>query len=221
MTADPVAPVLIVDDHPLVAVALTAALRDLGLDVVRVDPAVDGGLRTGLARARSGLVVLDLDLGQDAAGTVVDGVSLVPTIRAEGWQVLLLTGSQDRPRIAAAVAAGALGWLPKSLPFPEIVTTVAGAAHGRQVFDPHRRDVLVAEHHATRSARSDLDRRWARLTPREREVLGCLVEGKRVAEVAREFVVAEGTVRTQVRSILAKLEVRSQLEAVALARAVG
>jgi two-component system nitrate/nitrite response regulator NarL len=220
MAATRVAPVLIVDDHPLVAVALVTALRERGLDVRRGDPAADDGVRAELARSPSGVVVLDLDLGRDAAGAVVDGVELVPTARAAGWRVLLLTGSADRARIAAAVAAGALGWLPKNLPFEEIVDTVSGAAHGRQVFDPQRRDALVAEHHAARSARSDLDRRWARLTPRESEVLGCLVEGKRVADVARQFVVAEATVRTQVRSILAKLEVRSQLEAVALARLV-
>ncbi|WP_300007363.1 response regulator transcription factor [Pseudonocardia sp.] len=215
-----VAPILIVDDHPLVAVALTTALREQGLDVERIDPAADGSLDAGLARARSGLVVLDLDLGRDATGAGIDGAELVAAIRSRGWTVLLLTGSVDRQRVAGAVAAGALGWLPKNLPFEEIVDTVSGAAHGRQVFDAQRRDALVAEHHAARSARSDLDRRWARLTPREREVLDCLVEGKRVADVARQFVVAEGTVRTQVRSILAKLEVRSQLEAVALARLV-
>ena len=132
--------------------------------------------------------------------------------------MLLFTGSQDRPRIAAAVAAGALGWLAKTLPFNDIVGTVADAAAGRPVFDPGRRADLVAEHHAAQSARSDLDRRWNRLTPRERQVLDHLADGKRVADVAREFVVSPATVRTQVRSILAKLEVGSQLEAVALAR---
>lgn len=211
-------PVLIVDDHPLVAVALASALRERGVPTERVGPTADTGLGTDLSAHPSGLVVLDLDLGTAADGTVLDGVALVPVVRAQGWRVLVLTGSRDRGRIAAAVAAGALGWLAKNLPFDDIVATVADAAAGRPVFDPGRRAALVAEHHAAQNARGDLDRRWNRLTPRERQVLDQLVDGRRVADVAREFVVSQATVRTQVRSILAKLEVGSQLEAVALAR---
>lgn len=217
----PAGPVLIVDDHPLVAVALTSALRDRGIPTERIDPLDRTGVAAALQRGRSGLVVLDLDLGQDADGTVLDGIAFVPVIRAAGWTVLVLTGSTDRARIAAAVAAGALGWLAKNLPFDDVVATVADAAAGRTVFDPGRHAELVAEHHAAQRARGDLDRRWSRLTPRERQVLARLVEGKRVADVAREFVVSQATVRTQVRSILAKLEVGSQLEAVALARHAG
>lgn len=217
--ADVPAPaVLIVDDHPLVAVALTTALRERDIDARRLDPADADGRAVALRRTRSGLVVLDLDLGPGPDGALLDGVDLVPALRAAGWSVLLLTGSRDRTRIAAAVAAGALGWVAKDLPFDEITTMVAAAAQGAPVFDPGRRAALVAEHHAAQSARSDLDRRWNRLTPRERQILDCLVEGKRVADVAREYVVSPATVRTQVRSILAKLEVSSQLEAVALAR---
>lgn len=211
-------PVLVVDDHPLVAVALTSALCERGIPAERIDPLDRAAVVAALQRARTGLVVLDLDLGQDAGGADLDGIALVPVVRAAGWTALLLTGSTDRARIAAAVAAGALGWLAKNLPFDDVVATVADAAAGRAVFDPGRRAELVAEHHAAQRARGDLDRRWNRLTPRERQVLGRLVDGKRVAEVAREFVVSQATVRTQVRSILAKLEVGSQLEAVALAR---
>lgn len=213
-------PVTIVDDHPLVAVALTTALRERGLHARHVDPARDPRLATVLPGDGDGLVVLDLDLGPGPDGAPLDGADLVPRIRSAGWDALLLTGSRERPRIAAAVAGGAVGWLAKSLPFDEIVATVAATARGEHVFDPGRRAELVAEHHTAAGARRDLDRRWSRLTPREREVLAAIVDGKRVADVAREFVVAEATVRTQVRSILAKLEVRSQLEAVALARNV-
>jgi len=214
-------PVTIVDDHQLVGVALTAALCEHDVRARYVDPAAHPGPVSALAGDGPGLVVLDLDLGAGPDGAPLDGVDLVPVIRSTGNDVLLLTGSRDRPRIAAAVAAGALGWLAKSLPFDEIVATVTATARGEHVFDPGVRSALVAEHHAAAGARRELDRRWNRLTPREREVLARLVDGRRVADVAREFVVAEATVRTQVRSILAKLEVRSQLEAVAVARAVG
>ncbi len=67
----------------------------------------------------------------------------------------------------------------------------------------------------------ELDRRWQRLTPREREIVACLVDGLRAGAVAEKFTVSVATVRTQIRSVLAKLEVSSQLEAVALARQHG
>ena len=223
-------PVRIIDDHPLVAAALQAALQRFGVDAQRIDPAAAATLAERLDRSPAGLVILDLDLGDSGGGDsgggdsggggdrVPDGTDLVPRIRAAGWEVMMLTGSRDRARIAAAVAAGAMGWLAKTTPFDDVVATVHAAARGERVFDPGRRAELVAEHHAAQEAHRDLDRRWSRLTPREREVLGCLVDGKRVADIAREFVVSPATVRTQVKSVLSKLEVSSQLEAVALAR---
>lgn len=71
-----------------------------------------------------------------------------------------------------------------------------------------------------RHAAQDLDRRLQLLTPREREIVGCLASGLRAAAIAEKFVVSVATVRTQIRSILAKLEVSSQLEVVALARQI-
>ena len=59
------------------------------------------------------------------------------------------------------------------------------------------------------------------MTRREAEVLGQLMAGKRVAEIARGWVVSESTVRTQVKAVLAKLEVSSQLTAVGLAHQIG
>jgi DNA-binding NarL/FixJ family response regulator len=67
----------------------------------------------------------------------------------------------------------------------------------------------------------DARRRLELLTPRERQVLGALIKGRHVHEIARTDVVSEATVRTQVKSILGKLEVTSQLEAVGLANSVG
>jgi two-component system, NarL family, nitrate/nitrite response regulator NarL len=59
---------------------------------------------------------------------------------------------------------------------------------------------------------------WQQLRPREHEIVDCLVDGLRAGAIAQRYTVSVATVRTQIRSILAKLEVSSQLEAVALAR---
>ncbi len=75
--------------------------------------------------------------------------------------------------------------------------------------------------HSERSHLVDVRARLERLTPRDREVLAQLVRGRTVREIAADGVVAEATVRTQVKAILSKLEVTSQLAAVGVAHYVG
>jgi DNA-binding NarL/FixJ family response regulator len=157
--------------------------------------------------------VLDLDLGDTR-----DGAELIPAACRAGWTVVVFTGATDRDRLARAIAAGAVGWVSKSQPFEQVVATIEAVAGGESVFDPALRAELVAEHRQRTREQGHLDELWARLTRREREVLERLAEGKRATGIAEEFVVSVATVRTQIRSILAKLEVSSQLEAVALAR---
>jgi two-component system nitrate/nitrite response regulator NarL len=87
--------------------------------------------------------------------------------------------------------------------------------------DRDEREELLQLWHQERQKHQELRNRLQRLTPREREVLGHLTEGHTVRDIARLSVVSEATVRTQVKSILAKLEVSSQLAAVGIAHAVG
>lgn len=90
------------------------------------------------------------------------------------------------------------------------------------MMSPEHRQQLIDVHREQTSARSELKARIDKLTQREREVLGELAQGHRAQAVAEHFVVSLATVRTQIRAILVKLEVSSQLEAVALyRRAIG
>jgi DNA-binding NarL/FixJ family response regulator len=72
---------------------------------------------------------------------------------------------------------------------------------------------LAAERHATSEIRAKL----ARLTPREREILTLMTQGRGSDSIAEQLVISRPTVRTHIQNVLTKLEVRSQLEAVALA----
>ena len=92
---------------------------------------------------------------------------------------------------------------------------------GFPVMDRVAREELIAEWHQNRVENHEARRRLEDLTPREREVLRQLMQGHQVREIARLNVVSEATVRTQVKSILAKLEVSSQLAAVGLAHEAG
>jgi DNA-binding NarL/FixJ family response regulator len=204
--------VLVVDDHQLVAGALAMALRTRGVAASAVAPE-ELVARIGTPAPADGLVLLDLWLGPE-----LDGADLVPQLCAAGWRVLVLTASSDESAMARAVTAGALGWVSKAAPFDELVDTAARAAAGHPLLDDAERarliELAVASHEAIRRE-EDL---WARLTPRERLVADRIIEGRRPAAIAEEFVVSVATVRTQIRSILTKLEVTSQLEVAALAR---
>lgn len=205
-------PVVIVDDHALIASALAVALRAAGIATAVTPPQTLVG-RLDEPAPPGGVLLLDLDLGDG-----LDGATLVPRLRRAGWRILLVTGSADVVRIATAVAAGAIGCVAKSAPFDRLVSTVVRAAEGRSVLaDDERTRLRGLADTAGRERTAVLDR-FARLTPRERQIVDRLADGRRPAAIAAEFVVSVATVRTQIRSILGKLEVGSQLEAAALTR---
>ncbi|MHA6792592.1 response regulator transcription factor [Pseudonocardia bannensis] len=204
--------ILVVDDHVLVSSAIAMALGARGLTAHAISPDELAG-RMDTPAPPGGLVLLDLDLGGG-----LDGVGLVPRLRRVGWRLLVVTGSTDEVRIASAVAAGALGWIPKTAPFDELVDTAVRAAEGRSLMGgPERERLARLAEEAARESEARRER-WRRLTPREQEIVGHIAAGRRPAAIAAECVVSVATVRTQVRSILAKLEVGSQLEIAALAR---
>ena len=83
---------------------------------------------------------------------------------------------------------------------------------------PETRQELIDSFRAHEAERREVAEKLNRLTQREREVLSELARGNRAQAVAEQYVVSLATVRTQIRSVLSKLEVGSQLEAVALYR---
>jgi DNA-binding NarL/FixJ family response regulator len=209
-------PVLIIDDHELFSTSLRMALRIQGFAAQQVPVGRLAEVMSLPCPAPTGLVVLDLDLGQDADGNWLRGADLVCGLRALGWEVLIVSGSVDKPAIAVAIAAGAVGSLPKSSSFESLLATVATVAAGRPVMTLAERQSWLHRHRTHAARERELSRRVSQLSAREREVAELLAEGYRAAAIAERFVVSMTTVRSQIRSILAKLEVSSQLEAVAL-----
>ncbi|WP_433504362.1 LuxR C-terminal-related transcriptional regulator [Pseudonocardia halophobica] len=204
--------VLVVDDHALLSASLAVALRDRGLSAEALRPD-DMIARLHDPAPPGGLVLLDLDLGGET-----DGAKLVSPLRRSGWRVLVVTGSVDEGRIATAVAAGAAGWMPKTALFEELVDAATRVVAGRNLVDPAERRRLEELAAASGESRELERRRWERLTPREREIVGHIAAGMRPKAIAEECVVSVATVRTQIKSILGKLEVNSQLEVAAFAR---
>jgi len=209
--------VLIVEDHGLLAESLLLALRAEGLDAERVAPVTIDGILSEARRLSPTVVLLDLDLG----GEIGSSVGLIPPLQELGAQVVMVTGITDPARLAECLEAGATGLIDKTTSFDQLVDSVREVAELGTIVSPTRREALLAE--LRRQRRDDQRRRepFERLTPREREVLAALMDGKPAEVIATESFVSLATVRSQIRTILLKLGVNSQLTAVALARRNG
>jgi two-component system, NarL family, nitrate/nitrite response regulator NarL len=211
--------VLIVEDHTLFAESLELALNLEGYDVQRIPIPDEGGAQAVLAavvRLRPRIVLLDLDLGG-----VGDGVRLITPMVKAGANVVVVTASNDRARWGESLRHAARRVLSKSQPLNEILSTVRRINQGFPVIDHAEREALISLWHEQGLERVALQRRLALLTPREEAVLGELMQGRTVRDIASASFVSEATVRTQVKAILSKLEVSSQLAAVGLANTAG
>lgn len=208
--------VAIVEDHQLLAETLATNLRARGIDAEIVQLSEPADLLADLLEIRPRLVVLDLDLG--AFG---DSTWLIGPLRADGIRVLVLTGADNRLRIATALEQGALGVQLKTVGFDTLVELIERAMTCDGVLDADARAQLLEELSQARIAQARRLEPFARLTDRERDTLQALARGRTVHEIASAWVLSEATVRTHVRSVLAKLNAPSQLAAVSLALRSG
>lgn len=133
---------------------------------------------------------------------------------------VVLTGAQRNPFWGALLESGAQAVAPVSTTLDGVVDLLDAAAHGRPTMREQERDALTAEWHSVRTHQEDLEARVASMTPRETQVLERLYAGTTVREIAQELKISEATVRSQVKRVLRKLDVRSQLAAVAAFGAV-
>lgn len=204
----------VVEDHGLIAEIVGTALRADGFEVEVVEVTPNEELAPRIRKHDPDLVLLDLDLGDGR-----DALEVLPGL--EGTRVLMVTGVTDPVRLARCVRAGAVGIVDKGLAFDQLRAAVRHVLDHGTLLDRHEREehlALLRRHEAEEQARRAP---FEELTPREAEVLRALCRGQSVDQIAREAVVSVATVRTQVRAILRKLGVSSQLAATALARRAG
>lgn len=213
-------PLLVVEDHAVIAESLAIALRLQGFEHVDVitgqDVAADRVLAAAEAMGSGTVVVLDLHLGDGRLA-----MPMIAPLRERGVRVLVLTVEQDPRLLAECLEAGADGVFDKAHSFDSLVETLQDAARGYSIMSVSGREELLAVLRQARLGESRQSSRFDHLTGRERDVLRGLVAGRNVEEIAREAGIATSTVRTHVKSLLRKLGVNSQLAAVALARAGG
>ena len=202
-----------IDDHLLFAESLTFALRLQGVSrVLLTDRHLEASqLTEQICRDDVAVVILDPPLAGDRIGADV-----IDACRAAGARVLVVTGSRHAELAADALLAGAEAVMNKARPFDELVRDLVDMIAGAAPRLPQRPTLRIAL--VQRAAQ------WAALeslSPRESQVLGCLMDGRTVDEIAARASISVATVRSHVHAILAKLEVNSQLAAVAVAHRSG
>jgi two-component system, NarL family, nitrate/nitrite response regulator NarL len=205
--------VLVVDEHALVAAGLQLALSERSW---HVETSAGPSAQDVIEHARAfhpHCVLLDVQM-RNGIGS---GIELIRPLVSTGSQVVMLTAERRRSVLAECVEAGAAGWIGSNAGLDEVDSTLARVIEGRPIIGRTARAELLER---LRSERADALRAQAtfdQLTQREALVLSAMMEGLNAEEIAKSQFVAVTTVRSQIRSILQKLGVRSQLAAVALA----
>jgi DNA-binding NarL/FixJ family response regulator len=214
---EPIA-VLIADDQALVRAGFRAILEGQpGISVV--GEAVDGRDALDLARRRRPDVVL-----MDIQMPDIDGLEATRRILSEAGDesiaVLMLTTFDLNEYVYDALRAGASGFLLKDVPPEQLIAAVRIVAAGDALIAPAITKRLI-EQFARAAPPSTASPQIASLTPREREVLTLVARGLSNREIAAELVLSEATVKTHVKRVLAKLEVRDRVQAVVVAYEAG
>jgi DNA-binding NarL/FixJ family response regulator len=214
VTGDREIRVLVADDQALVRAGLATLLDSQpGLSVV--GQAGDGQEAVLLARELKPDVVL-----MDIRMPVLDGLAATGRIvreqaaGARPVRVVVLTTYDLDEYVYDALRAGACGFLLKHARPEELLLGVRAAADGGALLSPGVTSRLLREFTARRPAAAREPAELATLTPREREVLDLVVRGRSNAEIARELVIAQTTVKTHLGHVLDKLGLRDRVHAV-------
>jgi DNA-binding NarL/FixJ family response regulator len=194
---------LIAEDHQLVSQGLESMLESAeSLELVGIvttgEQAVD--------RAKAGtvdVILMDVNMGQG-----MNGIDATRAIKDEvpDTKILILTMFTDPGTVAKAVKAGADGYLSKGASKETVIQAILDVVEGKSVLDPHVTEGIFGriggrDHRA--------------LSDRELLVLQELTHGKSTKEVAGNMHISEETVKTYLKQIFRKLDVRDRTEAVA------
>jgi DNA-binding NarL/FixJ family response regulator len=202
--------VLIADDQMMVRQCLRLLL-EAQPDLEVVGEADNG---RGAIELLDGLQVDVMLMDQEAPG--LDGVS--PTQRIHDQypevRIVVLSAAEDDAGVLSAVRAGAIGFLSKTASIEVLLETIRAAAQGQVTFSAATSAQLVQELRAPVEEPE-------RLTGRELEVLGCLVQGLSNKEIAWQLRISEKTVKSHVSTILSKFGLESRTQAAMHATRTG
>ena len=202
--------VLIADDHPMVRDALKRTLLLVQPDAQVLEADDYASAVQMLQQHAPGLALLDLHMpGMER----VDGLRRL-RLQFPAIPMIVASGEDDPAVIRATLAAGAVGFLPKS-EAPEVLQQALRLVLGGGTYMPPQ--ALADLRHGAPPPRPDA----SGLTPRQLDVLRCLMRGQPNKLIARELGLTEGTVKIHIAAILRVLQARNRTEAVVVARDLG
>lgn len=197
--------IVIVDDHAMLRKGLAVFLNSYA-DLRLVGEAANGKEAVALcAEKQPDIVLMDLLM------PIMDGITATRHIRQEfpDIQVIALTSFGEERLIKDVLKAGAISYLFKKISADDLAQAIRAAREGIATYAPEVTDILVQSVQKPRSL-------FETLTPREREVLALMVKGLGNNEIADILTIELSTAKSHVGSILAKLDVASRTEVIAM-----
>jgi len=204
--------ILLAEDQRLLRDGLRIIL-DLEPGLAVVGEAADGEEAVHRAlELRPDIVLMDVQMPRRGG---VEATALIAAA-CPGTRVIVLTTFDYEDYVFEAVKAGAMGYLLKDVPAPELIDTIRRVHAGESFIQPRVASKLLLE--LGRRSRAPQEEE---LTEREREVLGLLAAGASNRDIGARLYLAEGTVKNHVSNILGKLHAANRTHAVSLAREQG
>jgi DNA-binding NarL/FixJ family response regulator len=209
--------VLLADDQSMVRAGFRMILESEP-DIEVIGEAADGEQAAESARRlRPDVVLMDIQMPGGDGLEATRRITQRPEVAS---RVVILTTFERDDYVFEALHAGASGFLLKNAPPERLVDAVRVVAAGDALLAPSVTRRII-EQFARRPVEAEVHARVASLTQREREVLVLLASGKSNSELAAELFVSEGTIKTHLSSLLAKLGLRDRVQAVVLAYESG
>lgn len=203
-TAENPAKLLLVDDHPMLRRGLSDLLN-LEIDVSVIGQANHGGEALDfLAQHDVDLIVLDHNM------PIMNGIETLKAVREReiGVKVLLFTVSDNLKDVQDALELGADGYLLKDMEPEKIIGNIRQILRGELVISPALAPILAAAMRKPNQSEATLD-----LTDRELQVLHMIKDGMSNKMIGNKLGIAESTVKVHVKHILAKIGLRTRVEA--------
>lgn len=203
--------VMIVDDHEVVRMGISAVLQsEETLEVV-------GEVRDGATAVRD-IEVLQPDVVlMDVMMPGMDGIEACRQIRDRfpDCKVVMLTSNSSEEAVVTSIIAGASGYILKNTGSTGIINAIKSAATGKSLLDPDVTSRVLEQLRRLTESQSDVE--LATLSDREKQILGLLAEGLTNSEIADRLVISPNTARNHVSRILAKLGMSRRSEAAVFA----
>lgn len=211
--------VLISADRPLCRASLRAALASASDIAVLSDVATVPDALAVLDNRAADIIVLGADVSMD------HGAALRDLRRNGGCAGMIMLGDATDDHLFTAVKAGAAAYAPPDIAAPDLCTLIRAVARGENPINdlvartPAVADRMLAEFriYLAYGYTEDDAKMFAPLTAHEIAILDCIARGMTNSEIAAALVITDVTVKTHVRSILAKLQVNDRTMAVVAA----